>query len=357
MFKINDEVFFVGGGEYFLGHVNDPANLKPSTYSQVAYKYNCTTNIWSPIAPVPDSLGHSQMFSFAISGIGYVGCGLIDSSSVTDKVWAYNPATDQWSSKTDFAGGIRRSPWSFAINGKGYVGSGVRRWDIPVDGIAGPSLHTHYAFDIWEFDPDGNAGAGSWTDKTATLNYIGFNGVDDTGNVCKSWVRGANFTTMSVIGERMPQPYVHNDLFAVWYGGMARDTNADLFAQKAVITYTPSTHTAQIRLVLGAGSLEGYWNHAPVILDDKYRMLNLTTGTGVTNFKTPSVPVDGDTLNWNAYSVDELLPTGYQIMNGCPSAWNHDGDAYIIDNGNFLKYVRVENSVFRNAVNLRRRNE
>lgn len=96
--------------------------------------------------------------NFAINGKGYMGTGF-DGRNKSD-FWAYDPTTDTWAQKADFAGGARFHAVGFAINGKGYLGTGF-------DG--------DHKQDFWEYDP----GSNTWTQKasfggTARYGAVGF---------------------------------------------------------------------------------------------------------------------------------------------------------------------------------------
>ena len=84
---------------------------------------------------------------FSIGLKGYVGLGLIGGESFKKDFWEYDPATNTWSQKADFAGGKRNTPVSFSIGGKGYVGTG--------------SSGEEECNDFWEYDPAKN----QWTKK------------------------------------------------------------------------------------------------------------------------------------------------------------------------------------------------
>lgn len=95
---------------------------------------------WTQVA----SMGESTYgaVSFSINNKGYVTTG--QTTSVTRKsTWEYNPITDTWSQKADFAGGNRRVAAGFSIGDYGYVGTG--RDDSTPTGV----LHN----DFWKYDP------------------------------------------------------------------------------------------------------------------------------------------------------------------------------------------------------------
>ncbi|MDI6741808.1 MAG: kelch repeat-containing protein, partial [Smithella sp.] len=74
---------------------------------------------------------------FSIGSKGYVGTGY-DGSQNTLDFWEYDPVSDTWTQKADFAGTARQAAVGFAIENKGYVGTGY-------DGV-----NTR---DFWEYDP------------------------------------------------------------------------------------------------------------------------------------------------------------------------------------------------------------
>jgi N-acetylneuraminic acid mutarotase len=108
-------------------------------------------NYWTQKASFP-GLQIYGGFSFSIAGKGYIGCGYqYDDMNVAYKqFWMYDPVTNSWSQKADFAGVERYFASGIAINGKGYAGLG-RNQLVSV-------------FNDWyEYDPVGNA----WTQKSS----------------------------------------------------------------------------------------------------------------------------------------------------------------------------------------------
>lgn len=121
------------------------------------YLLPAQTNVWNTKTPMP-APGKARFLSagFAIGTKLYFCTGMDDSFQALPDFWEYNTANDTWTQKTDFPGGARYGATGFAINGKGYIALGT-------NGTAALD-------DLWEFDPAGNAGAGSWTQKQ---NYGG----------------------------------------------------------------------------------------------------------------------------------------------------------------------------------------
>ncbi|EAY27512.1 Kelch repeat-containing protein [Microscilla marina] len=93
------------------------------------WEYDTQTNAWKQLANFP---GGKRGFavSFVIDGKGYMGTGRLYNTSANTSTWykdfwQYDPATDQWTKKADFAGSARTEAVGFAINGKGYIGTGL----------------------------------------------------------------------------------------------------------------------------------------------------------------------------------------------------------------------------------------
>jgi|WetSurSiteA1Bulk_404760.scaffolds.fasta_scaffold02176_2 N-acetylneuraminic acid mutarotase len=80
--------------------------------------------------------------AFSIEDIGYIGTGF--SGNALMDLWAYNPATNTWSPKTNYQSKVYDAV-AFAINGKGYICTG---WN-----------NNTYSKDFFSYDP----GTDSWT--------------------------------------------------------------------------------------------------------------------------------------------------------------------------------------------------
>lgn len=162
-FGMND-FGFIGGGQV--------------ASSTAFYKYDPTTNLWTPVSNSP-TLSQNQK-AFAIGNIGYYlegsqlyeyngdtdvwttknmapfGGGLWNSTFVIDgkgyykegsSFWEYKPTTDQWASRAFFPGLATRGSVGFSQHSKGYIvcGYGIGLSDVQSE--------------TWEFDPTLN----QWT--------------------------------------------------------------------------------------------------------------------------------------------------------------------------------------------------
>src|SRR5262245_30712035 len=75
---------------------------------------------WIPRANVPDNLGSAV--GFAIGNTGYLGLGW--NPAATNNFYKYNPTTNAWSPIASFPGTNVGYSEGFTINGKGYVAVG-----------------------------------------------------------------------------------------------------------------------------------------------------------------------------------------------------------------------------------------
>ena len=86
------------------------------------------------------NIAHDVRVCFEINGKGYAGTG--EGGGFRKDFWEYDPSTDVWTQKADFAGSARWFAAGFAISGKGYLGTGS-------NGTAPTS-------DFYEYDPTAN---------------------------------------------------------------------------------------------------------------------------------------------------------------------------------------------------------
>lgn len=113
--------------------------------------------------------------SFVIGNKGYMGTGSGTSSYQCKDFWEFDPLTNIWTQKANFAGTARKNAVGFSIGTKGYIGTG---------------RDSTFAFtkDFWEYDPASN----SWVQKSIfpgkgrqnavgfTINNLGYIGTGDT---------------------------------------------------------------------------------------------------------------------------------------------------------------------------------
>ena len=106
------------------------------------WEYDPSSNTWTQKANVPN-MPRSGAVGFSIGSKGYIGTGEGYNGYnfySLDDFWEYDPATNIWTQKADFGGGIRYCAVGFSIGSKGYVGTGQ----------VGTSTFKN---DFWEYDP------------------------------------------------------------------------------------------------------------------------------------------------------------------------------------------------------------
>jgi N-acetylneuraminic acid mutarotase len=118
------------------GYVGTGSNLKDF------WEYDPATDVWTQKADFAGG-GRSSATGFSIGNKGYIGSGNTGSTVYSD-FWEYDLATNAWTRKADFGGGIRTGAIGFSIGAKGYMGTGGKT-------ASGPS--GSYTNDFWEYDP------------------------------------------------------------------------------------------------------------------------------------------------------------------------------------------------------------
>lgn len=132
-----DRMAYVGTGTTSYRNIN----------TKDFYKYDPASNLWTRIANFGGN-ERAYVVSFSINGKGYGGTGrgipYPVSYGPTEEYkdfWEYNPLTNKWTQKADFAGGNRTSAAGFTIKNKAYLGTGIFEFD-------------GYKNDFWEYSPD-----------------------------------------------------------------------------------------------------------------------------------------------------------------------------------------------------------
>lgn len=111
-----------------LGHYNGAG---PNILFDDWWEYDPATNAWSQKADYLGGICYHAA-GFAINDIGYVGTGRISPSGSTlvKDFFKYDPASNSWEQLTDFLGSGRRGAVGFAIDGYGYIATGSFTDDI-----------------------------------------------------------------------------------------------------------------------------------------------------------------------------------------------------------------------------------
>ena len=129
-----DSFGYVCLGVYFSGRYMYPTDL---------WQYDPYNGIWTQKASFP-GIGRSSATCFVIGSKAYIGLG--DEGDVAyNDFWEYDPSADTWIQKANFVGGVRTGATGFSIGDKGYIGLGT-------NGSAGPIIFK----DFWAYDPTTN---------------------------------------------------------------------------------------------------------------------------------------------------------------------------------------------------------
>ncbi len=158
-----------------LGHYNGAG---PNILFDDWWEYDPATNAWTQKANYLGGLMYHAS-GFAIDGIGYVGTGRNISAAVVNTFFSYDPTTNTWEQKANFPGAGRRGGVGFAIDGYGYIGTGS------------------YYSDFYKYDPSTD----TWTTVAAlptsgrisavgfALNGYGYVGTGSTAGAQKDFWR------------------------------------------------------------------------------------------------------------------------------------------------------------------------
>lgn len=127
----------------------------------------------------------------------YVGLGQTPTIAYMNDLWEYNPATQAWTQKANFAGAPRREAVSFVIEQTAYVGTGSTLTGLSKDFYAyNPNLNE------WEAIED-FAGTPRQAAVGFSMDQYGFVGTGDDGTlrqdfwmydpILDQWIQKANF--------------------------------------------------------------------------------------------------------------------------------------------------------------------
>ncbi len=184
-------IAFVVGSKAYVG--TGRTSLSASvTHVKDFWEYNPATNSWTQKA---DFAGTARAFAaaFAIGNKGYVGTG--NDGAFKNDFYEYDPGTDAWTAKANFGGSAREAANAFALdyNSRGYIGWGYSGSDF-TGGL--------WRLDTWEYNPTTN----SWTQKVTFNTVARSNGVGFAIGMKGYFLTGmvANATNSNEIYELTP---------------------------------------------------------------------------------------------------------------------------------------------------------
>lgn len=117
-------------------------------YKYDFYKYSPENDAWTELRMIGDISDESYdddyeivcqgAVAFTNGNMAYLATG--STTSAGNKVWEYNPVSDEWTEKTEFEGNSRVSAVAFTVKDKGYVACG--------------NGSSYDYDDIWMLEPD-----------------------------------------------------------------------------------------------------------------------------------------------------------------------------------------------------------
>lgn len=121
-----------------MGHINSAEHV---IYKDI-WEYDPATNSWTQKADFGGGLRY-QCTAFSIGNVAYMGTGRNEFDTYEKDFWQFNPLSNTWYPITDFPGEERRGASGFSIDGKGYVGLG--------------QATSGYASDFYEYNPENDS--------------------------------------------------------------------------------------------------------------------------------------------------------------------------------------------------------
>lgn len=114
--------FVMNGEGYVL------CGLESTGFTRRMYSYDVNQNDWDSAHALGgisgSGLSRGSACAFSVFNKGYICLGQGDNSNFLRDVWEYDPVSDVWTQKADYAGTARRAAVSFVIGGYAYVGTG-----------------------------------------------------------------------------------------------------------------------------------------------------------------------------------------------------------------------------------------
>jgi len=144
--------FVLDGKAYVFGGTRGEAGN--DDFLKEVWAYDPAADRWTRKSDMPESTATPACF--VLDGKGYFGTGVASAVpyALSKVFWEYNPKTDGWTRKAEFPGTARFRAVGFSRDGKGYIGTGL---------LAMGEASADVAEDLWEYDPKTNA----WTPKPA----------------------------------------------------------------------------------------------------------------------------------------------------------------------------------------------
>ena len=170
---VRDAITFVVGSK---GYVAGGFGLLNNLVSNQLWEFDFATEQWADIGPLPGGK-RAGGTAFVMDGFVYVGLGYtkdaLNVKTLTSTWVRFTPGSQSYSNLATFPGGARYKAQGFAVDGKVFLGWGF-----------GPN----WIDDFWEYNPDTDA----WTQRqkcpgSGANNRNAFS-LDNTGYVVTGWL-------------------------------------------------------------------------------------------------------------------------------------------------------------------------
>jgi N-acetylneuraminic acid mutarotase len=173
------------GSKGYMGTGTTDVNSRAAGKKDM-WEYDPATDTWTPKTDFGGT-PRSGSIAFTIGDIGYTAMGNDTTNATfgeTHDLWRYDPATDTWVQKANFAG--RNSPGAigFGLVGKGYLGLG--RADTTLQPRS----------DLWQYDTT----ADSWT-RIADFPGGGRAGANSIAIGNKAYIGSGEGTTATILND------------------------------------------------------------------------------------------------------------------------------------------------------------
>jgi hypothetical protein len=116
--------------------------------------FDLATEIWTPVASLPQTANRQYATSFVFNGKGYVFGGIDNSGDYLNDLWEYDPLADSWFELTNMPDTGRSGASNFVINGVAYI-------------IGGKTDSLLAVRDVWAYD----IVSGNWIQKSDLPNF------------------------------------------------------------------------------------------------------------------------------------------------------------------------------------------
>ncbi|MEO5570571.1 MAG: hypothetical protein ABIT08_07845, partial [Bacteroidia bacterium] len=150
-FKRNLPISFSIGSWGYVGWGTDTQNISVKDF----WGYNSLTNSWTQKATFQgQARSGAACYADPVNGKGYAGLGQNTIGTFYQDWYQYDPATNAWTPKATFTGGLRTLACGVFVGAYGYVGMGVNSSNVDAN-------------DLWQYDAVGN----QWISKNPLPSY------------------------------------------------------------------------------------------------------------------------------------------------------------------------------------------